>query len=159
MSKKTLERMQRILQEIQRLMSKHQANLSQELDKICATSNQMALVSQKMKDARKHLGDVRAKLEELKKVSIFVYANGTFEAENADVPNTEEDVLNAKFMELIQWPRAKEFSVTLMELNTIAKLLLMTEHLASSGLAFEISFDSEEVQRFYEAVTATTAPA
>lgn len=160
-SKENLLRMQRILEEINRLMDEHRKNLSNELDKIQATSNEMATVSQEMKTVSLRLREIRAKIEECKKVSIFVYSTGLLEIENGEIPASvsSEDALNSKFMELIQWPRVKELSVTLKELTTVAKLLLWTEYLASSGLAFEISFDSEEVQRFYEAVSTPTAPA
>ncbi len=157
-SKKVLLRMQSILEEMQRLMSAHCTNLERELERIQATSAAIAEVSQKKRTVAAHLKEVRAELEELKKVSIFVYASGLLELENGEIPATvsSEETLQNKFMELIQYPRASEFSVTLKEINTVAKLLLWTEYLASSGLAFEISFDSEEVQRFYEAVTAFT---
>lgn len=160
-SKKELLRMQRILAEMQRLIAEHQKNLTCELQKIQKTSDEMAKVSQEAKSISSRLKVVRAKLEELKKISIFVYANGNLELENGEIPHSvcSEEALNSKFTELVLWPRAKEFSVTLKDLTTVAKLLLWTEYLASSGLAFEISFDSEEVQRFYEAVTAPTAPA
>lgn len=155
-SKKELLRMQKILDEMQRLILEHRNNLSRELDRIQATSAEMATVSQEMKTVSVRLKEVRAELDEIKKVSIFVYTTG-LELENGEIPANvcSEETLQNKFMELIQYPRASEFSVTLKEINTVAKLLLWTEYLASSGLAFEISFDSEEVQRFYEAVTAS----
>ena len=158
-SQKELLRMQRILAEMQRLMEEHQKNLGCELEKIQKTSDEMAKVSQEAKIISSRLKVVRAKLEELKKISIFVYASGNLEIENGEIPSSvlSDDAINPKFTELILWPRAKEFSVTLKDLTTVAKLLLCTEYLASSGLAFEISFDSEEVQRFYETVTAPTA--
>lgn len=157
-SKKELLRMQRILDEMQRLMSEHRSNLSRELDRIQATSAEMATVSQEMKTVSVRLKGVRAELDELKKISIFVYSTA-LELENGEIPANvfAEETLQKKFMELVQYPRASEFSVTLKEINTVAKLLLWTEYLASSGLAFEISFDSEEVQRFYEAVTASVS--
>lgn len=160
-SKKVLLRMQKILAEMQRLMAEHQKTLRYELEKIQKTSDEMSKVSQEAKAISSRLKVVRAKLEELKKISIFVYSNGNLEFENGEIPLSvcSEESLNSKFTEMILWPRAKEFSVTLKDLTTVAKLLLWTEYLASSGLAFEISFDSEEVQRFYEAVTASTAPA
>ena len=116
-------------------------------------------MSREMKTISSRLNVVRAKLEELRKISIFVYASGNLEIENGEVPASvlSDDAINSKFMALIQYPRAKDFSVTLKDITTVAKLLLWAEYLASSGLAFEISFDSEEVQRFYEAVTAPTA--
>lgn len=156
-SKKELERMQRILLELQRLMNAHQSNLSQELQKIQATSHQMASITQQINSTRAHLTKVRAEIKNLQQVSIFVYANGSMDAENGELPAISDESINSKFMELIQLPRAKEFAITLKDVTTIAKLLLVTENLASSKLAFEISFDSDEVEKFYEAVTAPTA--
>ena len=161
-SKKVFLRMQKIIAELQRLVEENQKNLRCELAKIQKTSEEMAQVSKEAKTISSRLKLVRAKLEALKKGSIFVYENGNIEIENGEVPSTvcSKESLDSKFTRLVLWPRAKDYSVTLKDLTTVAKLLLWTEYLASSGLAFEISFDSEEVQRFYEAVTtpeATTA--
>lgn len=127
---------------------------SKTLEEIQFTSERMAEVNEMRKETSFELSKLRAKIFELQKVTIFFYEDGTLEAENTKISAVSSEALSKLFGELVLYPQASEFSVTLKEVKSIAQLLLWTEELKSKGISFEIVFDRESVESFYRLVSA-----
>jgi len=147
-----LELANRALTELRRILKLQEENVLEIYTKYGECASAMQEINQEKNAQTKKLEEIRARIFELEKITIFVFSDGTIDVENADIPYVlEEQVIN-KFNELILRPETMEVSITAKQIQTIAKLLLMTESYRKEHCTFEVEFDSKELQKFYETV-------
>lgn len=153
-SRKELLQLNEELEQMKLAVQKYEETISGILEKVQLTCSERAEINAMRREMSANLSLLRAKIFDLKKVTIFVYEDGTIDVENGEVPAVNSEALNQKFGELVLQPQALEFSVTLKEINSIAALLLWTEHFESSSIPYEVVFDRDPVKDFYNMVKA-----
>lgn len=153
-SKKELLQLNEALEQMKQIVQEHKEALDEMLKGVQLTCSERAEINALQREMSANLSLLRAKIFDLKKVTIFVYEDGTIDVENGEVPAVNSEALNQKFGELVLQPQALEFSVTLKEINSIAALLLWTEHFESSSIPYEVVFDRDPVRDFYNMVKA-----
>lgn len=153
-SKKELLQLNEALEQMKQVVQKHKEALAEMLEGVQLTCSERAEINAMQREMSANLSLLRAKIFDLKKVTIFVYEDGTIDVENGEVPAVNSETLNQKFGELVLHPQALEFSVTLKEIKSIATLLLWTEHFESSSIPYEVVFDRDPVRDFYNMVKA-----
>ena len=82
----------------------------------------------------------------------MVYRNGEIEVENAEIPSISEAEVEEEVKRLVCKPEADDLKSK--ELKTIAKLLQIVKVYKAEMCPYGLEFDSTEVQRFWETVTA-----
>lgn len=147
-----LEKSKKALLELQRLLSEQEKNVTQTFEEYSRLATEMNVINEECNSYRELLDDVRQQIAELKKVSILFYANGDIEVVNAEIPSISEVAIAQEFRKLISLPEAEEFTVKV--LKAIAKLKVMVKAYEEDNCAFELVFDSLEVQNFYKTVIA-----
>lgn len=95
------------------------------------------------------LADTRAQLEEAKKLKISVFSDGTIECENGELQYPSEAEVSQVFSTIILLAAAEE--LTVKQIKTVAKLVLTVKKIDKK---YELEFDSDSVQKFYEAAIA-----
>lgn len=140
------------LKELYRLAEVQEQNVTNLYEEYQQCADQMNAINQEKRSCEELLEEVRGRISELNKVTIMVYQNGNIEVENAEIPSISEEEINAEFLRLISMPGVGK--ITVDELKAIAKLLKMVKVYESSKCPFELEFDSTEVQRLWETVTA-----
>lgn len=153
-SKKELLQLNEALEQMKQVVQEHKEALAEMFKGVQLTCSERAEINAMQREMSANLSLLRAKIFDLKKVTIFVYEDGTIDVENGEVPAVNSETLNQKFGELVLQPQALEFSVTLKEINSIATLLLWTEHFESSSIPYEVVFDRDPVRDFYNMVKA-----
>lgn len=153
-SRKELLQLNEELEQMKLAVQKYEETISGILEKVQLTCSERAEINAMRREMSANLSLLRAKIFDLKKVTIFVYEDGTIDVENGEVPAVNSEALNQMFGELVLQPQALEFSVTLKEINSIAALLLWTEHFESSSIPYEVVFDRDPVKDFYNMVKA-----
>ena len=153
-ARKELLQLNEELEQMKLAVQKYEETISGILEKVQLTCSERAEINAMRREMSANLSLLRAKIFDLKKVTIFVYEDGTIDVENGEVPAVNSEALNQKFGELVLQPQALEFSVTLKEINSIAALLLWTEHFESSSIPYEVVFDRDPVKDFYNMVKA-----
>ncbi|MBR1883524.1 MAG: hypothetical protein IJ809_01005 [Clostridia bacterium] len=121
-------------------------NLSNELDDI---SKQAEKFNEEIALKNSELLSVMNRIQELSKISIFVYQNGSFELDNTEltVEVSEEDE-KALFEAFTKSDAFEE--LTLKQIKAIAKLKIITEKISSN---FDITFESEEMEKAFISTT------
>ena len=89
---------------------------------------------------------ITRKIEDMKKITIFVYENASFEVENIPIEPIADSEITSHSMKLFALPEADE--LTGKEMKNIAKLQLVVEMIEGNGYKTELMFDSERVQKF-----------
>lgn len=153
-SRKRLSQLNEALEQMKMVVKEYEETISGILEEVQLTCSERAEINAMRREMSANLSLLRAKIFDLKKVTIFVYEDGTIDVENGEVPAVNSETLNQKFGELVLQPQALEFSVTLKEINSIATLLLWTEHFESSSIPYEVVFDRDPVRDFYNMVKA-----
>lgn len=153
-SRKELSQLNKSLEQMKLVVKKYEETIFEILEDVQLTCSERAEINATRREMSANLSLLRAKIFDLKKVTIFVYEDGTIDIENGEVPAVNSEALNQKFGELVLQPQASEFSVTLKEINSIAALLLWTEHFESSSIPYEVVFDRDPVKDFYNMVKA-----
>lgn len=121
------------------------------------TATEMRGMSEEISIYKEILAELRAQIENAKKLTILVYSDGNIEIESkgVEVPifviPVEEQ--NAILTSLITQPEAEGF--TIRELKTLARLLPMVRQL--EGIKYEIVFDNPKLENFYQSIAATAA--
>ena len=149
---KKVELTKKALDEMQRLIKANKERIASLFNEYENLADQMVRLNEDKHVYEQLLEEVRTEIAELSKVSIFVYDDGTIEVINAEMPELEQESINATFNNLILIPQAEE--CTIKELKTIAKLKLMVEGYKENNCPFEYEFDSTRVQNVFETVIA-----
>jgi len=93
-----------------------------------------------------HKANIQARINLLKKVTIFVYSDGSVELskdssyELVDAPETFKELLNTEELEVL----------TIKQLKSLAKVISLIRKLKENGNKFEISFENEICENFFE---------
>lgn len=148
----SLERAQKALKELRRILNAQEANVTSLYDRYIECANEMENINQERKASKELLEETRRQIAELQKITILVYQNGRIEVENAEIPTISDEEIISELGKLIGMSEAGE--ITINELKTIAKLHKMVEFYEANGYTFELVFDSDKVQSFWETVIA-----
>lgn len=146
---KTLAEIKRTLEELKRLLQVNQSKLTTVLENYNSKAEQMLRVSSEISACKEMLADTRAQIEEAKKLKISVFSDGTIECENGELESPCEAEVSQLFSTLILLAAAEEF--TIKQIKTVAKLVLMVKKIDKK---YELEFDSDLVQKLYEAAIA-----
>ena len=139
----------RTLKELKRLVQenlKNVANLNANYDNL---AEKMTNVLEELEPVKESLQTIRAQIEELERITIFIYENGSIEAENAErkipLPDVDSSAVNENLQKLISHPMAENFK--LRELKALAVLKIYVS-LIRGG--YNITFDNESLREFWE---------
>lgn len=150
----SFKKVKNALSELQRLLKLNEEKTSALIEEYNDLSTKMRTKSSDIKAKKAILADIREQITNLKKCVVYVFADGNIEVENASISDVDddEDEVAERLLTLVQYAEAEE--LTIKDLKTIAKLELMVAELIADGINYELFFDSETVQKFYETVTA-----
>lgn len=146
---KTLAEIKRTLEELKRLLQVNQSKLTTVLENYNSKAEQMLRVSSEISACKEMLADTRAQIEEAKKLKISVFSDGTIECENGELESPCEAEVSQLFSTLILLAAAEE--LTIKQIKTVAKLVLIVKKIDKK---YELEFDSDLVQKLYEAAIA-----
>lgn len=144
---KTLAEIKRTLEELKRLLQVNQSKLTTVLENYNSKAEQMLRVSSEISACKEMLADTRAQIEEAKKLKISVFSDGTIECENGELESPCEAEVSQLFSTLILLAAAEE--LTIKQIKTVAKLVSVVKN-----QKYELEFDSDLVQKLYEAAIA-----
>ena len=146
---KTLALMKRTLEELKRLLQVNQSKLTTVLEDYNSKAEQMLRVSSEISACKEMLADTRAQIEEAKKLKVSVFSDGTIECENGELESPCEAEVSQLFSTLILLAAAEE--LTIKQVKTVAKLVSVVKKIDQK---YELEFDSDLVQKLYEAAIA-----
>lgn len=146
---KMLANIKRTLEELKRLLQANQNRLTTVLEDYNSKAEQMIRVNSEISACKEMLADTRAQIEEAKKLKIFVFSDGTIECENGELQYPSEAEVSQVFSTIILLAAAEE--LTVKQIKTVAKLVLTVKKIDKK---YELEFDSDSVQKFYEAAIA-----
>lgn len=146
---KTLAEIKRTLEELKRLLQVNQSKLTTVLENYNSKAEQMLRVSSEISACKEMLADTRAQIEEAKKLKISVFSDGTIECENGELESPCEAEVSQLFSTLILLAAAEE--LTIKQIKTVAKLVSVVKKIDQK---YELEFDSDLVQKLYEAAIA-----
>lgn len=146
---KTLALIKRTLEELKRLLQVNQSKLTTVLEDYNSKAEQMLRVSSEISACKEMLADTRAQIEEAKKLKVSVFSDGTIECENGELESPCEAEVSQLFSTLILLAAAEE--LTIKQIKTVAKLVLIVKRIDQK---YELEFDSDLVQKLYEAAIA-----
>ena len=146
---KMLANIKRTLEELKRLLQANQNRLTTVLEDYNSKAEQMIRVNSEISACKEMLADTRAQLEEAKKLKISVFSDGTIECENGELQYPSEAEVSQVFSTIILLAAAEE--LTVKQIKTVAKLVLTVKKIDKK---YELEFDSDSVQKFYEAAIA-----
>ena len=147
-----LERCQNALRELKRLLHAQEENVTKAYEEFLGYATQMEALNGEKKVYEKQLDVIRQKIDDMRKVNIFVYENASFEVENVPIEPIADSEITAQSIQLFALPEAEE--LTAKEIKNIAKLQMVVELIESNGYKVELVFDSTRVQSFWETVIA-----
>lgn len=145
---KSLTACKKTCEELQRLISENKKRLTDVITEYTDLAGQMKNLTDEISVTRSILAETREQIASLRKVEIYVYANSTIDVEHADSFTFDETTIDIS--ELIQQPDAEE--LTIKELKNVAKLLKMVQSFNSEGIQYELSFENQKVQDFFETI-------
>jgi len=146
---KTLVNIKRTLEELKRLLQANQNRLTTVLENYNSKAEQMLRVSSEISACKEMLADTRAQIEEAQKLKVSVFSGGTIECENGELEYPSEAEISQLFPTLILLAAAEE--LTIKQIKTVAKLVLIVKRIDQK---YELEFDSDLVQKLYEAAIA-----
>ena len=146
---KMLANIKKTLEELKRLLQANQNRLTTVLEDYNSKAEQMTRVNSEISACKEMLADTRAQLEEAKKLKISVFSDGTIECENGELQYPSEAEVSQVFSTIILLAAAEE--LTVKQIKTVAKLVLTVKKIDKK---YELEFDSDSVQKFYEAAIA-----
>ena len=146
---KTLAEIKRTLEELKRLLQVNQSKLTTVLENYNSKAEQMLRVSSEISACKEMLADTRAQIEEAKKLKISVFSDGTIECENGELESPCEAEVSQLLSTLILLAAAEE--LTIKQVKTVAKLVSVVKKIDQK---YELEFDSDLVQKLYEAAIA-----
>lgn len=148
-----LVKVKETLQELQRLL---RLNREKTLE-LSAEYNGLAdAMTEKFREIASYqevLEEIREQIAELQQIYIWVFSDH-IEVERGERLEFSDEESMVLFKRLVQNPEAEK--LTIREVKTVAKLLMMVESYQEAGKKVELVFDSEQVQQFYETVNRTT---
>lgn len=142
-----LAAVKKTLEELKRLLVVNKEKMTSILEDYNSKLAQMAKYSTEIAACKEMLNDTRMQIEEMQKVKILVYSEGAIECENGDLEEPDANEVATMVSSLILLAEAEE--LTIKQIKTVAKLVLMVKKLDKK---FELEFDSDLVQKLYEAV-------
>lgn len=125
-------------------------NVTNLYDQYLKCADEMDALNKERRACKELLEDTRRQIVDLKKITILVYQNGRIEVENAEIPCISDEEIISELGKLICMPEAGE--ITINELKIVARLQKMVRFYEDNDNAFELVFDSDKVQSFWETV-------
>lgn len=149
---KALKRAERALCELRRILHEQERNVTNLYDQYNECDDEMEAINQERRAYKELLEDTRKQIADFQKITILIYQDGHIEVENAEIPTISDEEIISELGNLICMPETGE--ITINELKNIAKLKKMVKFYEDNGNAFELVFDSDKVQSFWETVIA-----
>ena len=126
-----------------------------EYEKVVEENNviveQMNEISQQLSIERSVLDETRQKIEDLEKITIFVYSDGTIKSSNGEVIVLDETETRDLFEELLGKPECED--LRLKDIRTLAKMLVIVER---SSMKVEMICDNDNLEKTYLALRRAT---
>ena len=146
-----LEFCRKALKELNRLLHEQEEKVTNTYSEYLECASQMEVLNGEKKKYMEQLNEIRNKIEDLKKITIYVYENSTIEMENMPIQYIEDGEIAVASRKLYELPEAEE--LTVKEIKTIAKLQIVVNMIERSGYQAEFVFDSSKVQKFWETLS------
>lgn len=122
----------------------HKSRILELHEKYSQCAGEMEKLSEEIRVYAEQLVQIRGKVAELSRVSVFVYSSGELEIENAEMPEIPTEQLAQLFSSLIALPEAE--AVTVGGVRSIAKLWALRESFPDMEVVFEL----EAMRTLYE---------
>ena len=141
------------MQEIAKKCAELQKDFEETVYQWTALGDEMRVLTSSISEKRANLESIRAEIDSLKKISMFVYTNGEIELENhGEFDSTvDESRVSEIFGSLIQNEVSE--NLTIKSIKQLSKVLAIVEKLKANQLKFEISFDEETMKEVYDIVS------
>lgn len=139
------------LEEIKRLLNDHEKSFSNLYADLKKCETKIKEHTAKKTELFSELQAVRIKIEELKHVTIFVYINGSIEAENAEIPEIPVEKIAENMTKLFSIPEVGKVIVD--ELKAIARLQEIVKQFQHEGKKYDIMFENGQLQKLWEVLT------
>lgn len=145
-----LEKYQNALRELKRLLHAQEENVTKAYAEFLECASQMEALNAEKKAYAKQLDVIRQKIDDMRKINIFVYENAAFEVENIPIEPIADSEVTSQSIKLFALSEAEE--LTAKEIKNIAKLQLVIDLIERNGYKGELVFESARVQNFWETV-------
>lgn len=109
---------------------------------------QMSLVNKDKESYYEIQREIREAISTIKKVTIFVFENGSIEVENADEVSIDEEQVSKELQMLFVKPEAEE--LTVKELKLIARISYLVKFFNEQGAILELEIEDELLRQKYE---------
>lgn len=140
-----LGRAKNALGELRRLLKYQEENVTNLFSEYEQCANKMFELNKERKDYQSWLDNVRNTIAALKKVTVFVYEDGTIEIENAETSELPDGEFLAEFNELVSLSEVED--LTIKEIKIIAKLRMVVKSLDGET---ELVIDNPKIQSVWE---------
>lgn len=140
------------LEELKALIEKEEMELEILYNEYSECASQMSALNEEQASEKDELDSIRKRIEILEKIVLYVYEDGTIEAENADLPSVSDDEVKKLLMELVSNSSVNSavFGMTIYQLNCIAKLILVKQFLNDEDKSFEIEFENASMRTLWQ---------
>lgn len=142
-----LRKAKRQLEALLKQLGEQQANIAALYDVYEACDVQMSLVNKDKESYYEIQREIKEAISNIKKVTIFVFENGSIEVENADEVSFDEEQVSKELQMLFVKPEAEE--LTVKELKLIARIRVMVNAFNEQGVILELAFEDEMLQEKY----------
>lgn len=135
------------LEELKALVEKEEKEIESLYKEHSKCASQMSDLNKEWTIGREELEKISERITGLEKIVLYVYEDGTIEAENVNLPVIDEEMIKKFLMELICNPSV--LNMTVSQLNCIAKLRFIKQFLSDEGRVSEIEFESTSMQTLW----------
>ncbi len=142
---KRLAKQKDLMLKLRELIKQRQKDVEEISQELIETSNELVALKASLASSKEELIEVKTNINELEKVSIFIYENGEIDTDDflIDFPETWNDIFD-----FILHNKVVE-DLSIKQIKQLAKLLILTNILIQSHLEYELIFESEPVQKAF----------
>ena len=112
------------------------------------TSSDIDNIGTEISEAHKTLENIREEIQELKKVSIFIYENGEIDIDNTDISLLTDSAEEAQLFDKLLHNELVE-SLTIKQIRQLSRVIIIVKSILDSGLKYEITFESSSLEKVY----------
>lgn len=138
------------IKELDRKVSEILHDFNANADKLNSLSDEMRALSSHIAEKKSALDALREKIDEAKKITIYVFSSSEIEFENQGSfdPTIDSSRISELFGTLVQNEAAE--CLTIKNIKQLAKLLAIVEKLKAEGLKFVIEFDENTMKEVFD---------
>ena len=151
--KKKLKAQHQKMKELTEMIIQLQKDFETNVAEWNSIGDEMKSLSSSIAEKRSLLEEVRAEIDSMKKISMFVYSNGEIEFENKGDfdPTVDTEKVSELFRLLVQNESAE--SLTIKSIKQLARLLAIVEKLKDESMKFLIEFDETAMKEVFDIVS------